>query len=65
MKLSDILIQEHMITSQAEGRRAVFQGVIKLNDVIVTNMSVEVESGDTVQFGKHKTIVVGEKKWTQ
>ncbi len=52
VKLIDVLVEMKMVPSKTEARRQIEQGGVKVNDVVVTDITTEIGVGSIVQKGK-------------
>lgn len=56
VRLIELLKQHQMTVGSSEARRVAAQGAVRLNGILQTDMSVEVEvvAGDVLEVGRRK-----------
>jgi len=55
------MAENNIVRSCSEGRRLISQGAIKLNGVLVDDISKEVEGDEEIQIGKREMIRLDEE----
>jgi ribosomal protein S4 len=55
------MAENNIVRSCSEGRRLILQGAIKLNGVLVDNISEEVKGDEEIQIGKREMIRLDEE----
>lgn len=63
MKLFELLKKHELVVSKAQTRRLILQGAISVNNVKMSDVdqcSLDIKSGDTVQFATKVTIDIDE-----
>lgn len=51
-KLVDVLVESGLVSSKTDARRQIEQGGVRVNDVVETDVAVDVKLGDVIQKGK-------------
>jgi tyrosyl-tRNA synthetase len=57
--LADLLVETGLSSSKSEARRLIEQGGVRINQDKVESGTVNVNSGDVLQAGKHRFIRIG------
>lgn len=58
VKLIDVLVEMKMVPSKTEARRQIEQGGVRVNDIVVTDITTEIAAGSIVQKGKRHFVKI-------